>query len=269
MGIIDAIIDKKITLWGLFLIILTLGGGAGAEPETNDPISQVLIDSISIENNNIFNPDSAKYDLWIFHLANRLHIRTKKYVIARELLLDKGEPFSRRLADESERNLRALPFLWNAQLNMVKGPSGENVLKVTTSDTWTLLGGMSINRSAGETVVHMRAEEQNLLGTGQYVSLHHYVRDTLEDYSQFSFLERRLFNSRMFLQVFYDGNPEIGQTSVSLGRPFFSLDSKYSAQLDYISWDRRDDYYESGYIIAQNKIEGNQLVFSGASRTGS
>lgn len=251
------------------LVLLTFAGAAGAEPETSPRISQVLIDSISIENNNIFDLDSAKYDFWLFHLANKLHIRTKKYVIARELLLDKGEPFSHRLAEESERNLRALPFLWNARLNLVQQPSGKNVLKVTTSDTWTLLGGLSINRSAGETVVHMRAEEQNLLGTGQYISLHHYVRDTLEDYSQFSYLERRLLNTRTFLQVFYDGNPEIGQTSLSLGRPFFSLDSKYSAQFDYINWDRRDDYYDGGYIIAQNKIRGNQLVLSGAYRTGS
>ena len=269
MGIINFMKDNKITIWGLLIIILAVAGGAGAESETRPLISQIIIDSISIENNNIFDLDSTKYDFWIFRLANRLHIKTKKYVIVRELLLDKGEPFSRRLADESERNLRALPYLWNAQLNLVQEPSGKNVLKVTTSDTWTLLGGLSVNRSAGETVVHMRAEEQNLLGTGQYVSLHHYVRDTLEDYSQFSYLERRLFSSRMFFQVFYDGNPEIGQTSISVGQPFYSLDSKYSAQFDYINWDRRDDYYDNGYIVAQNKINGNQLVLSGAYRLGS
>ncbi|PKK82219.1 MAG: hypothetical protein CVT49_14930 [candidate division Zixibacteria bacterium HGW-Zixibacteria-1] len=260
----------KLILRLISLLILTAAAGwAGSPDDTDSQSTLIYIDSIHVNNMNIFDLDSAKYDFWPFHLANKLHIRTKKHVIKRELLLNKGEPFSRRLADETERNLRALPYLWNARLSMVKGPAGENILEVATSDTWTLLGGLSFHRTAGENEIHFRAEEQNLLGMGQHLSFHHYFRDTLEDFSQFSFLERRLFNSRLFFQSYFNGDPEIAQTSLSLGKPFFSLNSKSSFRFDFIDWNRRDDYYESGLIIAQDKIKGSQFILTGAYRTGS
>jgi len=237
-------------------------GRAGNEP--GDPV----VDSIYIENRNIYDADSAHYDFWLFQLANKLHIKTKKYVIKRELLLRKGDVFSRDLAEESARNLRALPFLWEARARLVKTPSGRNILHVTTADSWTLLGGISLNRSAGETVYHVRAEEQNFLGTGQYLSFHYYFRDTLEDYGQFTYLERRLLGSRYYFQAYHDGNPEIGMTSFSLGLPFYSLNSQFSGRFDYIDRDRRRDYYENGRIIAQHKEEGSQFVFNGAYRFG-
>jgi len=268
--------DKlKIRAIGYLYLLITfccLLASAGSTAEIEDTVTGLsgpLIDSIHIENGEIFAEDSSKYDLWIFQLANRLHIKTKKYVIRRELLLKEGDPFSRRLADETERNLRALPFLWDARVNLRQSPKGKNVLEVSTADSWTLLGGISISRTAGETVYHIRGEEQNLLGTGQYLSLHYYIRDTLEDYAQFTFLERRLFSSRFYFQVCRDGNPEIGMTSLTLGKPFYSLDTRFSARFSYIDWDRREDYYDRGIIIAQDKTQGQQLSMYGGYRFGS
>ena len=159
--------DKlKIRAIGFLYLLITfccLLASAGSTAEIEDTVTGLsgpLIDSIHIENGEIFAEDSSKYDLWIFQLANRLHIKTKKYVIRRELLLKEGDPFSRRLADETERNLRALPFLWDARVNLRQSPKGKNVLEVSTADSWTLLGGISISRTAGETVYHIRGEER-------------------------------------------------------------------------------------------------------------
>jgi len=255
------------------IIILTLisvsGWGSTADEAESDSPTHIIIDSVYINNQNIFDLDSSKYDFWPFHLANRFHIKTKKYVIRRELLLREGDVYSQELADETERNLRALPFLWDAHLKMAQTPGGKNILYATTADSWTLLGGFSLNRSAGETVYHIRAEEQNFLGTGQYLSFHYYIRDTLDDYGQFTYLERRLFSSRLYFQIYHDGNPEVGITSLSMGKPYFSMDSRYRGRFDYIDWDRRHDYYDNGVIVARDKTEGLQLIYSGGYRFGS
>ena len=93
------------------------------------------IDTIVIDNRNIFSADSLAYNHWFFKLANRLHIKTRKYVISREILQNTGEPFSRELADETERNLRALPYLWDARVDY-DPDENNNGIKIKGKSFW-------------------------------------------------------------------------------------------------------------------------------------
>ncbi|UCD93740.1 MAG: hypothetical protein JSU69_08180 [Candidatus Zixiibacteriota bacterium] len=229
---------------------------------------KIPIDSISIENNNIFDLDSAQYNHWIFRLVNKLHMKTRKYVISRELLQKRGDIFSRQLADETERNLRGLAFLWNARVDLVQSPEGANIMKVTTSDTWTLLGGLSISRLADRMQYHVRLEELNLFGAGQFVSFHYYFREDDDDYAKLTFLERRLLNTHLFLELFYDSSPEVGVRGLSAGKPFRTLDSKVSYRGTISRLDSRNDYYSDGEIIADERMLGTLMNFRGAYRFG-
>jgi outer membrane protein assembly factor BamA len=258
---------KSGTLFCLAAVILIVGGSCLAADAGNDGAG-VRIDSIHIENTNIFDLDSAQYDYWIFAVINKLHIKTRKYVIARELLQKKGDLFSRELADETERNLRTLSFLWNARVDLVRSPDGSDVMEVVTSDTWTLLGGLSISRIAGRTQYHMRLEELNLLGAGQFVSFHYYFREVDDDYVQLTFLERRLFNSHLFLELFYDSSPEVGVRGLATGKLFHSLESKVSYRGTLTELDRRNDYYSEGEIVADEKMRGTLMNVRGAYRFG-
>ncbi len=230
----------------------------------------LYIDSIEIVNRNIFNLDSAKYDYWIYGLANKLHIKTKKRIIERELLIKKGEIYSDILALESERNLRSLSFLWNAKVELYRSGDGLNILRVSTVDTWTMLAGFSIGRSADEVVYHFRLEELNLLGLGQSVSLQYYIREFRENYGQLSFTERRLFGSRYYLNLFYDGDPEVGVKGLSMGRPFYSLNSRIQYGVAYSSLNRRRDIYSSGgKITSWEQVSGEWLRLTSFYRFGS
>ncbi len=262
--ILKCILFSLVAFWFLFA-----GNACPAGAKTADS-PPVYIDSIEIENRNIFSLDSAKYDYWIYRLANKLHVKTKKHIIARELLLNRGEVYSQRLAEESERNLRSLPFLWHAGIELYRSGEGLNIMRVSTADAWTMLAGFSISRSAEEVVYHFRFEELNLLGLGQSVSLHYYIREFRENYGQLSFFERRLFGSRHYLNLFYNGNPEVGVKGFSVGRPFYSLNSRVHYSISYSSLDRRRDIYSSGGNIASwEQVSGEKLKLTGFYRFGS
>jgi len=253
-----------------FSIFLGVAASISRADNYEGYINPVLIDSIEIDNQNIFNVDSAKYNYWIYRLANRLHIKTRPHIIRRELLLNKGDLFSERLASESERNLRALPYLWNADISLYRSGDSLNILRVTTADSWTMLVGLSISRNSDEIVYHTRFEELNLFGLGQSLSLHYYIREFRDDYGQLSYTERRLFGSRNYLNLFYDGNPEVGLKGFSAGRPFFSLDSRIHYSISYSAIDRRNDKYsDSGIVTGWEQISGDRLKLTNFYRLGS
>jgi hypothetical protein len=134
---------------GCLLVALLMPlSGLGSTGQPADDADK--IDSVIIETRNVFNTDSAQFNNWLFKMANKLHIKTRKFVVERELLLNKGDLYSAELAAETERNLRSLPFIWDATVAMDK-VGDANILKITTSDRWTLVGGPSISRSAGQT----------------------------------------------------------------------------------------------------------------------
>ena len=226
------------------------------------------IDTIVIDNRNIFSADSLAYNHWFFKLANRLHIKTRKYVISREILQNTGEPFSRELADETERNLRALPYLWDARVDYDPDENNNGIMKVTTSDRWTLAGGPSFSRVAGQNIIELRAEESNLLGLGQYVLFDYFHRQTEADYFQLSYLERRLLGTRNQFSISANSDPEIGQLDFTLQKPLYSLNSRFGYSFSYSKVKRRDDYYSTREKIAENRIGGEVYEIGSIFRWG-
>jgi len=248
-------------------VLLISGSGTKTRADNNTP-DEIVIDSIVIENGDIFDLSLSENRHWMFRLANKLHVNTRKHVIRRELLIKKGDIFSGKIADESERNLRSLPYLWDARIEMIKSDSGLNLMKVSTSDRWTLAGGPTISRKSGQTIYQLGFEEINLLGYGQRVSFDYFIREFEENYVRASFYERRLFGSRFGLNSYYNGNPEIGSRGFGLTKPLFSLDSKFGYSVSYNDIDRIDKYYSSGSQFAQHRYKNNQLGLSVVYRFG-
>jgi len=228
-----------------------------------------VIDSVVVDNRDIFMIDSSRYDYWIYRLANKLHFTTRKFIIRRELLQSTGDTFSRRLADETERNLRSLDYIWNAAITFQPDDNGPNIMKVTTNDTWTMSAGLSIDRKARENTCLIQFEESNLLGLGQFLSLKYYLRDFDADYGVVSVRERRLLGSRLFGEFYYNDDPENGLKGITFGLPFYSLSAPFSFRCLYFAEKRRDDYYRNGIIEASNHARGTDFDFEAAWRFGS
>jgi hypothetical protein len=101
--------------------------------------------------------------------ARALHRTTRPDVIRRFLLLDRGEPCSELRRAESERILRAQPFIAEARVLVVANGEGGVDVEVQTSDeTALVLGG--IVRARSPYVTALLLGNANLAGQGLYAS---------------------------------------------------------------------------------------------------
>ncbi len=254
-----------------FIIILAVLASAldiGAS-EQDIFFTDDIIDSIIIDNREIYDTDSSKYDHWIFKLANTLHIKTRKFVIRREILLDKNGRWSPVLARETERNLRNLKYIWDAEIKLDTSATGKKIMKLTTQDSWTISGGVTYVRSSNESSIQLSFEDANLFGLGQYLSMGYVFRDYDENFADFSFREPRLLGSRNYLHLFYNGNPEIGLTGFYFGRPFYSLRAKYAFDYSFAHIDQRNDFYTDGLLTSRYVRKGTITELNFARRFGS
>jgi len=103
--------------------------------------------------------------------VNIFHTTSRKYVIERQVLQERGAPWDQSVVDESARNLRA-----NAQLSLViclaiRGSAPGRVrLLVITKDVWSLrLNQDFLAGQYGVQEYSLEATEENLAGTQQVI----------------------------------------------------------------------------------------------------
>lgn len=79
-------------------------------------------------------PDKLDIATW----ANRIHFKTQRQVIERELLFKPGDRLVPAPLAETERNLRGIGILRNAQVSSAPDGPGKADVNLTTQDAWTL-----------------------------------------------------------------------------------------------------------------------------------
>ncbi|HEU4412699.1 MAG TPA: SUMF1/EgtB/PvdO family nonheme iron enzyme [Polyangiaceae bacterium] len=102
-------------------------------------------------------------------ILNVLHVRSRDYVIRREVLLRPGEPYRKVIVDETARNLRRLPPLSVVICVPTRGSAPDRVrLLVIVKDIWSLRLSTDVAYTSGglEGLV-VTPIEINLLGTQQ------------------------------------------------------------------------------------------------------
>ena len=75
-----------------------------------------VIDKIDIDIRNIFDESDTRERNELYRLANHLHIRTKRSTIKARLLFASGEKYAARKLAETERALRLLSYIYDAQV---------------------------------------------------------------------------------------------------------------------------------------------------------
>lgn len=98
---------------------------------------------------------------------NVVHVRTRDYVIQRELLLRRGDRYSKVLADETARNLRTSPQFSLVVCVALNGSAPDRVrLVVITKDVWSLIVNLDFDAdSKGLSRLLLEPQESNLFGT--------------------------------------------------------------------------------------------------------
>jgi hypothetical protein len=210
-----------------------------------------VIESIEIVIEDVFEDSGKTPDYWAYRLANQLHIETKEAVIRRECLFREGDVLDPEALAQTERNLRALPFLRKARVEAVpSGSDGDGAVRVrvTVGDSWSTVPEARLSKVGNEWVWAVGASEGNLLGRGKELqALHSSGLDRDETYVLYR--DPRLLGTRVALQTFYSDASDGYHAFFGAQRPFFSLSSLWSFRAGLEDFDRRDPLYQDGERI--------------------
>lgn len=248
----------------LLLMAASAASGEEALPSFAElEAAGATIGEIRVVSQNVFDLEDPKEDKLLFRWANALHVRTRPGVIHRALLFKQGEPVSVRLIDETERVLRNSRYIYDVRFRPVAYRDGVVDIEVEARDSWTLDVGVSAGRSGGSNSSGMHIKDDNLLGTGMSVG---YGRSNNVDRSsdEFEFAKDRAFGSWTSISVKHASNTDGQRNALSLGRPFYALDSRWAAGIALSDDDRIDALYRGGEVSSQYRHrEQRGEVFGG------
>jgi hemolysin activation/secretion protein len=238
------------------------------EPPSREALERdaAVIGEIRIEKDNVFDLSNPDENNWFYRLANRWHIITKDSVIEKQLLFRTGDPYSERQVDETERILRGNRYLFDARITPVRYEDGVIDLAVKTRDVWTLSPDISVSRSGGENRTKYGIEEYNLFGRGQLLRFSH-VENVDRKSDSFEFSDQHLGSSWVSTFLRISDNSDGKSNFFSAIRPFFALDTRWSAGGWVLDDDRRSALYVLGEEAAEFQHKRDyQSVFGGWSR---
>ncbi len=197
------------------------------------------IRSIVLEAKPIFGPGERLDQIplapdltFIFDAANFLHIDTREHVIRRELLLREGYPADPAILAETERNLRALPFLRAVRVYTRPAETGEVDVVVETQDTWTTAPRVSLGGGGGTKKNEVGVIERNLLGYGKKVALL-YRQSVDRNSSLFGYEDPRILGTRFHFVGDYQDTSDGRVLEGQFDYPFFSLETPWAGGTRY------------------------------------
>lgn len=227
---------------------------------------KAVIGEIIIKRANIFDLSNPDENIALFRLANRLHIMTRESVIRNLLLFKTGDIFSQQLMEESERILKGSNFIFDAKIFPVSYKKNVVDIEVDTRDVWTLKGSINFSREGGSNSLSADVHESNLLGYGKDLNLS-VGSDVDRSERNISYKDKQLFGSRNHLSVSYTDKSDGVTQSYSFDRPFYSLQSKWSMGMSFLSDKRTDSLFALGETVDQFRHrQKNISVFGGFSQ---
>lgn len=229
----------------------------------------MTVDSLAVDNRNIYDTSQDEYDNFLFRAANALHIKTRKAVIRREILLKVGEPYRQDLAEETARNLRSHLAIFDAWVTPELLPNGDLLVRVTTVDQWSLAGGFMFAREGNETTYEVGFDEKNLLGYNQTLAATYFVPAEEKNHIESLFRDRRILGKPLSFAIDYSGDPLDEHVRLSLGKPFYNLSQRFSWAVGSAVKSGRQDVTNDSTRIAYSRSEGERFDAQAAYRFGS
>ncbi|MXX72411.1 MAG: BamA/TamA family outer membrane protein [Gemmatimonadetes bacterium] len=178
-------------LWPALAAETSLAQEARSDPPPVRDCEGAVITRVFVDNHSIYDapePDTSgaaglvlRFSNWARSVANRLHRRTRPSFIERELLFKAGDCLEPLMLDESERLLRALPFIAEADVYTVPIGGDEVHVVVDTRDDWTLKLDVRGDWDDRLRLTHVGLTEENLWGTGTLIGFYLSERDEKRD----------------------------------------------------------------------------------------
>ena len=198
----------------------------------------------------VFDPDDPHENNVLYRWADRLHADTRPSVIREAILFRTDEPVTLSEMRESERILRAKPYLYDARV-LPRRLCGERLdIDVVARDVWTLLPEADFARSGGDNSYGYGLTDTNLIGTGHTLSLF-YEKDPDRDGTGVYYLDPNLRGSRVMLETLLENNSDGSRRLLALGQPFYSLDARRAWGLRGEEIDLEQGLYRFGDKFAE------------------
>jgi hypothetical protein len=177
--------------------------------------------------------------------------RTREEIVLQELLMQPGDPYEPQLARESERNLRALPFLGSARVIPRPDDSGGVRLEVTVTERFPWIGGALPSFGGGKFELDLAVGTGNFLGRGQLLGFRTFQSTEVEPSYYLAFAEPRVAGSRWGAGVFLGTQGEVGpRNRLELRRPLYSLSAEWG--FDARLYDEAEErlLYDAGETVS-------------------
>ncbi|HKU14702.1 MAG TPA: hypothetical protein VJQ52_09915 [Steroidobacteraceae bacterium] len=204
-----------------------------------------------------------------YRIANGLHISTHDSTVEQQLLFHTGEPYERRLLDETARILRAQRYLNEASVEPVRYNEADNTVDVLVRvhDVWTLSPGLSFGRKGGENSSRVKFQDMNFLGLGKQLSL---ARSSNVDRSawELGYTDPNVFGSWWKLSAGYSSLSDGSETDFALERPFYALDTRWSAGLAALDATTDVSRYSLGHVVERLQMQERKLDIGGGFSEG-
>lgn len=233
--------------------LVSLARADEAVPKTTTDKAPKKVSKIVVVSNPIF--DESDPDAFFIHRwANYLHINTKEYVVRDKLTFSENDTVTQKDLDESQRLLRAEPYIRDAKVYFSEKdpqsdvpPNDESII-IETWDNWSLLPTASFGSSGGDTRFSFGVKEDNLFGTGIRTRLKYQSDESRTGY-KFAFEAPVSFIDHGIVAAEFYDNSDGQAKHVYVSKPFYSLntDTMYSAE--YLDDSRTDTLRQNGEDI--------------------
>ena len=175
---------------------------------------------------------------FIANVANAIHRTTRSEIIRRFLLLREGDTCNELRRAESERILRAQPFIAEANVTVVPDSSGGVMLDVRTTDELALVASVAIGKGSPP-LRFFRVGDANVAGEGIYLAADWRDGGSFRDGFGGRFVDNQLLGRPYNLVAEGHRNPLGDDWEVDALHPFYT-------DIQRIAWRARigaaDDY---------------------------
>jgi len=248
-------------LWRLALaaagfVLPAISVAQEASPETALPESVCAggrISSIFIDNHSIFDLADPHLDPRLaraYRLVNQLHVPTRASVIRRELTFKEGDCYDPAVLAESERIVRAAPFIAAVDIYGIRQPDGSYHVIVDTRDEWSTRLEPQTEPGSGLELSGVSLREDNLFGTGRQLSVYALKRYDERTYGA-TFFTPQLFGTR------WDAGLAAGRSPVG---PFFSEVLAYPFLGEEGRWAARQQIRQDAFFFEYVVPSDDELV---------
>ncbi|HEX9014883.1 MAG TPA: hypothetical protein VF960_02645, partial [Chloroflexota bacterium] len=250
----------------LLPLLLQLPPASGVTAQTSR--HPYYIDTVIVHRRNVFGSRSG----WLGSAANSLHIVTHENVIRQELLFQTGDPPDPDLLDETERNLRALGIIGDVAViaDTIPGRGHRVHVHVYSRDRWTLGLKPTYKQEGGVRDMRLMLNDDNILGSGQSFTVGYNYRSDRDNPNgvELDWVNRRLFGTRLGMNLQARNSEDDALGSLDLERPFFSEETPWAGGVSLAKERQRIRVYQDGVLTLTEHRESEMETLWGALSSG-